>query len=211
MHHGNGAGEILALQIRIKGAQLADQKHTLIHHRAAGQRAYIRIGVALLKGPANHIQPPVKVDALLQPVGPGNKALLDHGHAGPRPFAQHLRTNRYGSPAQKTQPFFLGHDLHQLPGLRPFQMVGGQKQHSNAVVPLAGQVEAQFQTAEKSVGNLRHDAHAVAGAAVGVLACAMLQLFYNFQRLIYRAAGLEPLNADHGSNSAGVVFHLRQI
>ena len=211
MHHGNGAGEILALQIRIKGAQLTDQKHALIHHRAAGQRAYIRIGVALLKGPANHIQPPVKVDALLQPVGTGNKALLDHGHAGPCPFTQHLRANRHRSPAQKPQSFLLGHDLHQLPGLRPFQMVGGQKQHAHAVIPLGGQVEAQLQTAEKSVGNLRHDAHAVAGAAVGVLACAMLQLFYNFQRLIYRAAGLEPLDADHGSNSAGVVFHLRQI
>ena len=87
MHHGNGTGEVFALQVRIKGAQLADQKHALIHHRAAGQRAYIRISVALLKGPANHIQPPVKIDALLQPVGSGNKALLDDGHTGPRPFA----------------------------------------------------------------------------------------------------------------------------
>ena len=90
-------------------------------------------------------------------------------------------------------------------------MVGGQKQHSHAVIPLGGQVEAQLQTAEKSVGNLRHDAHAVAGAAVGVLARAMLQLFYNFQCLIHRAAGLEALYADHGSDTAGIVLHLGKI
>ena len=87
MHHGNGAGEVFALQVRIKGPKLADQKHSLIDHGAAGQRAYIRIGVALLKGPANHIQPPVKVNALLQIGRPGDKALLDDGHTGPRPFA----------------------------------------------------------------------------------------------------------------------------
>ena len=54
------------LQVRIKGAQLADQEHALIDHGAAGQGAHIGVGVALLKGPADHIQPPVKVNALRQ-------------------------------------------------------------------------------------------------------------------------------------------------
>ena len=52
---------------------------------------------------------------------------------------------------------------------------------------------------------------AVAGAAVSVLARAMLQLFYNFQCLIHRAAGLEALYADHGSDTAGIVLHLGKI
>ena len=87
VHHGNGRFVILILQIRKKGAQLPHQKHSFLGNGPAGQGGHIRIVIALLKDPAHNVQPPVKRQSSLQPLGPLDKSLHNTGHTGRRPLA----------------------------------------------------------------------------------------------------------------------------
>ena len=211
VHHRQGAGKVLALQIPIECAQLAHQEHALVDDRAAGHRADVAVGVALLKHAPRHIQLAVKVQAPRQLLRARDEALLDHRHARAGALAQHLRADRHLTPAQKPQALLLGHDLHQLARLGALEAILRHEQHGDAIVALRWQFKVQRLFFKKGVGYLQHDAHAVAGAAVGVLACAMLQLLDNFQRLVDRLAALDAVNADHRANAACVVLKLGQV
>ena len=59
--------------------------------------------------------------------------------------------------------------------------------------------------------DLHHQSDAVAGLAAGVLARAVLQLLHDLQRVIHRAVILLPFYADHGTDTARVVFERRPI
>ena len=211
VHHGDGADEIPALQIGIERPQLGDEEHALVDDGSAGHGADVAVGVALLEDSPGGVEPPVEVQTPGSVLRAGDERLLDDGHAGARPLAQHAGVHRYLAPAEKAQPLLLHHDLHQLARLRPLEPVGGQKQHGHAVVPLTGQLKAQRLRAEEGVGNLSHQSYAVAGAAVRVPARAVLQLFHDLQRLIHDGAALLAINADHRADAARVVLHFGQI
>ncbi|MPM38256.1 hypothetical protein SDC9_84885 [bioreactor metagenome] len=61
------------------------------------------------------------------------------------------------------------------------------------------------------MGYLKHDAYAVSGEALRVLAGAMLQLFYDFQGIVHRLMGFYPPNAHDGADTAGVMLVFRPV
>ena len=61
------------------------------------------------------------------------------------------------------------------------------------------------------MGHLGHDAHTIAGAAVGVFACTVLQLFNNLQSLIHHAAFLPATDVRNRTDAASVVLELGSV
>ena len=56
------------------------------------------------------------------------------------------------------------------------------------------------------MGDLEHDANAVAGLSGGVLAGAVLQLFHDFQSVVHGLVGFPALQVHHRTDAAGVVL-----
>ena len=111
-------------------------------------------------------------------------------------------------PSQKGHAL-LGHDdLHHLLGLGAFEIVLGEKEHTYAVVPLISQVNAfgGGGLRHKCVGNLDHQAYAIAGLTRCVLACPVLQFFHDFQRIVHRLMGPPAPQIHYGADAAGVVL-----
>ena len=61
---------------------------------------------------------------------------------------------------------------------------------------------------KKSMWNLRHNANAIAGGAVSVLAGAVLKLFNDLQRVVYCPMRFLPADIDNGADAAGVMLRL---
>ena len=142
MHHGNGAFKFLLLQIQIEFAQLAHQKHTLVHQRAGGEGAHIGAVAALLKHPADHIELPLKVQPPRNLRRPGHKALPDGGHGIPGPLAQDPGVDGHLPPAQEFHALLGADHLAQLLSLAALQAVLREEEHADAIVPGLSQRKA---------------------------------------------------------------------
>ena len=128
-------------------------------------------------------------------------------------MAQHRGPHRHHPPAQKFQALFFHNDLKHLLSLAAGQLVLRQKKHAHAIFPLAAEADAQpgAHLAEEFVGHLREDAHAVAGLALGVLACAVLQMLHDGQRVRHRLVALAAANVHNGADAAVVVLESRAV
>ena len=61
------------------------------------------------------------------------------------------------------------------------------------------------------MADLQHDAHAVAGLALGILAGAVLQPFHDAQGIADRLVAPAALDVHHSADAAGIVLELRVI
>ena len=111
VHHADGGLVVLVLQVRVKQPQLLHQEHALVDDSSAGQAAHIGTLAGLLEDPAHHIQPPVKVDALVHPGRLAHEGLPDAGHTASGLVTQHLRAHGHLPPAQEGQSFLLADDF----------------------------------------------------------------------------------------------------
>ena len=101
-------------------------------------------------------------------------------------------------------------DLQQLLDLAPVQLVGGQEADAHAVAPRLGQLEVD-RRAEEGVRKLDEDPRAVAGADVGALGAAVLEVVERLERLdddVVARHVVQP--RDHG-DAAGIVFVPRVV
>ena len=98
------------------------------------------------------------------------------GHAFHRLFSQHFREYSHIPPSRKLQSFLLHDDLKHLLRLPLLQFILREKEHADAVLPLAADPDPQrlCHFLHKPVGDLRQDAHAVAGLTLGVLSGPVL-------------------------------------
>ena len=213
MDDGNGGFKVLVPQIVEKGAQLPHQEHSLVDDGPAGKAGHIAAPVALLKDPPHDVEPAVKGEARGHVLRLFHKALTDHRHAVPRPVAQHAGPHRHRPPAEKFQPFFFHDDLKHLLRLAAGQFVLRQKEHANAVFPLAADENALggAHFAKELVGHLGENAHAVAGFALGVFAGTVLQMFHDGQRVGHRLVALAAVNVHNGAYAAVVMFKFRAV
>ena len=183
MYHRNGGLVILIQQVAVEVAQLADQKHTLIYNGAAGERNDIGVVVGLLKDAARHVQLAVKIQTLIYVLRAGNEALLDVRHTG-------------------------DNNLKHLLCLRTLERILREEEHRDAVIALFANLDAGLRGSlgEEVVGNLQHDADAVTGLTLGVLAGAVLQLFYNRQCIVHRLVRFSALDIDDCADAAGIML-----
>ena len=123
-------------------------------------------------------------------------------------MTQNFGTNRYLPPAQKGQALFFADDLKQLFGLVAAQLLLREKEHADAVFPLIAQRDAAGIGGflEELVADLQQNAHAVAGLALGVLTCTMLQMLHDLQSVIQRLVALAALDVHHRADAAVVVL-----
>ena len=61
------------------------------------------------------------------------------------------------------------------------------------------------------MGDLKKDAHTVAGFALGVLARPVLQLFHDFQSVVHGPVALAALDVHHRPDAAGIMLKGRMI
>ena len=87
-------------------------------------------------------------------------------------------------------------------------LVLGEEEHPNAVFALVAKADVQFvgHLGEEAVADLQHDAHAVAGLALGVLASAVLKALHDGQRVADGLVALAALDVHDGTDAAGVVL-----
>ena len=208
MYHRNGGLVILIQQVAVEVAQLADQKHALIYNGAAGERNDIGVVVGLLKDAARHVQLAVKIQTLIYVLRAGNEALLDVRHTGECLVAQNVRIDGHGAPAEELHALFFDNNLEHLLCLRTLERILREEEHRDAVIALFANLDAGLRGSlgEEVVGNLQHDADAVTGLALGVLAGAVLQLFYNRQCIVHRLVRFSALDIDNCADAAGIML-----
>src|SRR5699024_8820481 len=134
MHHGNRRAIVLILQVCKKGTQLPHQKHSLVDNGTAGERSHISPDAALFKLPAHNVESPVKSNAFLLILWFLDKRLLNIRHTGSCTVAENFRHSGNLSPSQKTEAFFLHNRLEHLLRLISFQLILGEKKHSNSIL-----------------------------------------------------------------------------
>ena len=213
MHHTDGGLVILVLQIEVEQAQVVDEEHPLVHDGAAGQAGHIGAVAGLLEHAAHHIQFAVKVDALAHLGGLFDEALPDGRHTVTGFLTHGVGVYGHGAPCQKLKALFAGHKLEQLHGLRPQMLVLGEEEHTHAVFALVAEADVQLvgHLREETVADLQHDADAVAGLALGVLAGAVLKALHDGQRIADGLVALAALDVHHRADAAGIVLELGVI
>ena len=213
MHHADGGFVILILQVKVEQAQIVHQEHALVDDGAAGQAGHIGAVAGLLEHPADDVEPAVKINALAHTGRLFDEALPDGGHTVPGLLAHGIGVYRHPAPCQKLKPLLAGDQLKQLHGLCPQVLVLGEEEHADTVFPLVAQADVQLigHLGEELVADLQHDAHAVAGLALGILTGAVLQTLHDAQGIADRLMALAALDVHHSADAAGIVLELRVI
>ena len=208
MHEREGRRKVRVLQIRIEFPQLPDQKQPLVYDRPAGHRYDVGAGDGMLILAPGQIQLPVKIQAARGLLRAADKALRDRGHAAPRFFAQNLRTDRHIPPEQQPQPLARQDHLQQLSAAHAFERILRKKDHGNAVIARFRECFSRLLRCffKKSMWNLRHNADAITGGAVSVLAGAVLKFFDDLQRVIYCPMRSLSADIDNGADTAGIML-----
>ena len=208
MDHADGGFIVLVLQIEVELAQVVDEEHALVHDGAAGQAGDIGAVAGLLEDPADDVELAVKVDALAHLGRLFDEALPDGGHTVAGFLAHGVGVYRHFAPCQKLKALFAGDKLKKLHGLSAQMLVLGEEEHTHAVFALVAKADVQLvgHLGEEAVADLQHDAHAVAGLALGVLAGAVLKALHDGQRVADGLVALAALDVHDGTDAAGVVL-----
>ena len=156
------------------------------------------------------IQLPVKIQTARGLYRAADKALFNRRHTAPRFFAQNLRADRHIPPKQQAQPLACQDHLQQLPAAHTLERVLREKDHGNAIIArfrerLSRLLRRFFQ---KSMRDLRHNANAITGRSVGILAGAMFKLFNDSQRVFYRPVRFLPADIDYRADAPGIMLRL---
>jgi len=111
-------------------------------------------------------------------------------------------------PAKEGKAFFLYDDFKHLFCLIAGQLILGEEEHAHAVLPLLPEKVPAFlrDALKKRMGDLEHNPHAVAHLSGGILPRAVLQMLYDFQRVIHHPVAPAPLNIDYCADPAGIMF-----
>ena len=154
------------------------------------------------------IQLPVKIQAARGLFRAADKALRDRRHTAPRFFAQNLRTDWHLPPEQQPQPLARQDHLQQLSAAHAFERILRKKDHGNAVIARFRERFSRLLRCffKKSMWNLRHNADAIAGGAVSVLAGAVFKFFDDLQRVIYCPMRSLSADIDNGADPAGIML-----
>ena len=213
VHHADGALVVFVLQIGIKAAQLAYQKHSFIYNGAAGKAAHIGGVVALLKHAAHHIQLAVKRKAAVGSFGALDKALPDIRHTVQRLLAQNFGVRGHLAPAQKLHPLLAADDLEHFHGMGAPGLLLLKKEHTHSVVTLFRQADADLRRSlyKKLMADLQKNAHAVAGFSLGILTGTVLKMLHNVQGIGDGLVRFPALYIHDRANAAVVMLKLRLV
>ena len=206
VHHGDGGGVFLRLQVRIEPPQLSHQEQPLVDDGAAGHAHHVGVVVGLFEFPSRHVQLPVEFQSGRRLRRAADEALLDGGHASQCRGAQDLRADGNVPPSQKLHPLFLQDDLQHLLGLAALQRFRGKEEHAHGVIPGTSQCDLQVGggSGKEAVADLQKDPNAVSRLPEGILAGTVLQSLYDLQGVIHGLMALSAADIHHRSDAAGI-------
>ena len=118
--------------------------------------------------------------------------------------AQHTAVHRHMAHMHQAQTFVgecAPNDVHKGAGIG---IVARQKHHAHAVTPFFGHGNAVQQN--KFVGNLYHDAGAVARFGVGTFGTAVRHVFEHCQGFIDNIVRFDAVDVHNQTNAASIVF-----
>ena len=111
-------------------------------------------------------------------------------------------------PEQQAQPLARQDHLQQLSAAHAFERILREKDHGNTVIARFRECFPRLPRRffKKSMWNLRHNADAITGDAVSVLAGAVFKLFDDLQRVVYCPMRSLSADIDNGADSAGIML-----
>jgi hypothetical protein len=213
VHQGQRGLVALVLQIVKEFPELPYQEHALVDDRPARERHDVGAGDGLLVFAAGDVESAVEVQSACDVLRAADKALLDGRHALCRERAQNLRMRRHFAPEEQLHALLFEDDLEELAAAAARERVLRQKQHADRVVARLAQLHALLpgHIGKEAVGDLQHDADAVAGVAGGVFAGPVLELFHDFQRAVDRRMVGPAADIDDRADPAGIVLRLSDV
>ena len=118
--------------------------------------------------------------------------------------------NRHFSPPEERKPVLLADDLKHAHRERSLQDICREKEHADTVVALIAELNAHGLRCllKEGVGNLGENTNAVADFPRRVLACTMLQLLHDCERVVQGAVIFVAVDIDNGTDAAGVVLKI---
>ncbi|EWC63630.1 hypothetical protein UO65_1037 [Actinokineospora spheciospongiae] len=227
VHQRDGGDQPLVGQVGEEGGDLGGGQHSLVDHRARGQRR--EVGAAAL-GHALALHPLAQAER--QPVqrhpghgGPVGRVVaaggqerhgeVRHDPARGRPDARGVGRGRHLAPAQHRQPLLGGDPLEERDGLGALVGVGGQEGQAGGVaeVPVGarlGEGEADL-GAQQRVGQLHQDARAVTAGRLRARGAAVLQVGQRGERVGDDPVRTPAQDVGHHGDTAGVVLRGRVV
>ena len=123
-------------------------------------------------------------------------------------MAQNLRAGGHFPPAQEGQAFLLADDLKQLFRLIARKLLLREEEHADAVLPLAAKSDSDLcrRLPEELMADLKQNAHAVAGFALGVLTGPVFQVLHDLQRIVKGLVTLAALDVHNRADAAVVML-----
>ena len=221
MDEGHGTREIQVRQVQVEVPDLGGRQHPFVYDGMARQAGNVEVRAHFLAGRRNllfrqapdYVELALEVHLVLQVGAAADEDLDDARAHGGRLFADAAVVDGHFAPAQDGLSFFADDALEGLDLLLPETVIAVGKNHAHAVLPFRRQVEAQdgALAAQKSMGNLDHDAGAVAALMVRAFAAAVFQVFQYVQGVVDDVVRPFPLDVDDKADAAGIVFERRIV
>src|SRR5260221_7227115 len=217
MIDGEIGDEALIQKIGIEGGQVLGEKHALIDHRAAGQRADVELADALSRcglfnAAANDIE--IGFELFFRSAAiVGDHDLLDLGTRGIALFADDADIHWHLAPAidriAVIQDLALDNDAAALLlgkiGPRQEDLADGEFLVIDLLATLADEI------LEEGMGNLHMDTGAIAGLAIGIDGTTMPDRFQRLNAFQDDIPARPAIDRDNGADAAGVMFVRRVI
>ncbi len=207
VHERERALEPLVLQVGVEAPQLVGDQHPLVDDGARRERRRVEVRARReLDDAADHVELALERVLVALEAGAGlDEQLLDVRARAVGGLADVRLVDRHVAPAEDVLALDADVELEQLLELRAAASRPAAGSHADAVAAGRGQLEVH-DAAEERVGQLGEDARAVAGADVGALGAAVLEVVERRERVhddLVRRLVVQP--GDH-RDAAGVVL-----
>ena len=185
-------GAALVAQVGVEGRELRRPQHALVDDGASREGTHDELAPgARLGRPAGYVEAALeRVGVALEVVG-GDRELADRGHALARQLAQRLGLDRHVAPPEHAQAARRAGVLQLALEHPPARRLGGQEAHRDPVLARRGQRPGPG-LAQQRVGELEHQARAVAGGVVGALGAAVVHAHQAGERAADAVVGRPP-------------------
>ena len=218
MHQRQRRGEIGVVQVGIIGAELPRQEHTLVDEGAAAHRDDVEVRRLAGEGGIDpgraHLADDVELALELVLAGEGRAATDQHlaveglGDGDVGVLGQPGIVGRHVAPADDELAFVLDDLVDDAFHLGAELGVLRHEDEADGVFALGRQAEAQpvGLLAEEGVGNLHHDAGAVAHQRVSAHGTAVLEVVEDGEAVLDDLAAGPVLEINDEANAAGIVL-----
>ena len=212
VHERQRAGEALVLEVGVEAAQLGRLEHPLVDAGPARARGRVELGAdGELDDAPDDVELALEGVLVVLEAGAGlDEELADVRARGVGGVTHVVLVDRHVAPAEHALALDADVELEQLLDLAAVDLVARQEAHADAVAPGRRQLEVD-RGAEEGVRQLEQESGAVAGAHVGALGPAVLEVVERLERLADDVVARDVVEPSDHRDAAGVVLVPRVV